>query len=485
MHKTPAILCLDVEDPIALRSHQAAQWICQQISAQGLTASCFLVAEKVRAWERLGLREVIEAVRPHDLCFHTSRHSFHPTITEISEALPAHSGAELLWGWERPGWEATERIMGKPVNHWGRSGGSWSPALAVMLGQRGHALMYSPIHGDDSCRPCWFADALNFADYFEGLDGFYHDDAQFPDQLSQYQEQVEKRLAAGAPYLGLFCCHPTRVVHHEFWDVVNFLQGHVRTPEQWQDPPAITPEQEETARRNLRRYLEWIAGDERFEVVGFSQLVGLFAQQKTGCSRGQLLEICHRIADQQEVIFTDHFTAAEILGMMVELATHPGLDSLTRHDLMAPPALPTQSGRPTVTPAEVLAAALTVQAHLRATHVLPEQVDCTEGSLYIADYFVALAQALLARDRQENQALVPQAAQPYPAIADKLAQQAAEVIRSWDIHRPDLDLSWIERDTRLLSWTFKPAWTSEELRHGAASYVPQRNDRRIRPVRGR
>jgi len=102
MTKTPAVLCLDIEDPITTRSHYAAEWICQQISEAGLTASCFLVAEKVRAWERLGLSSVIEAVGAHDLAFHSSRHSFHPTITEMSEALPAQAGAELLWAWQQP-----------------------------------------------------------------------------------------------------------------------------------------------------------------------------------------------------------------------------------------------------------------------------------------------------------------------------------------------------------------------------------------------
>lgn len=92
--------------------------------------------------------------------------------------------------------------MGSPVNHWGMSGGSWSPALAVMLGQRGHALMYSPIHGEDPYRPFWFAGALNFPDYYGGLDGFYHDSAQFPDKLSQHQQQMEKRLAGGGSVPG-------------------------------------------------------------------------------------------------------------------------------------------------------------------------------------------------------------------------------------------------------------------------------------------
>jgi len=463
MAKTPAILCLDVEDPITTRSHRAAEWICREVSDAGLTASCFLVAEKVRAWERLGLSSVIEAVGAHDLAFHSSRHSFHPTITEISEALPAQAGAELLWSWEQPGWEATKRIMGKPVNHWGLSGGSWSPALSVMLGQHGQSLMYSPIYGDDPYRPCWLAGSLNFHDYFGGLDAAYHDAEKFACELRQYQQKAEERLAAGVPYLGLFCGHPTRVVHHSFWDEVNFGGGRITTPEQWQEPPAITADEEKTARQNLRRYLEWVAGDDRFEVIGFSQLVGMFSHQASGCLCGKLLEICQRISDEQAVIFTDSFTAAEILGMMVESALEPDRQMLTRRTLLGPQYLPMQQSAPNMTVDEIIRAAATVDAHLRAAGNLPEQVLCPSGSLYIADYFVALAQALLTREGQGSTTLEPRADAPYPAIGDSLAEQVTRWIRAWTIHRPDLDLSWIQRDTRLLSWTFKPAWTPTEL----------------------
>ncbi len=76
---------------------------------------------------------------------------------------------------------------------------------------------------------------------------------------------------------------------------------------------------------------------------------------------------------------------------------------------------------------------------------------------------MALAQALLAREGQGSTMLEPTPEAPYPAIGDSLAQQAADCIRAWTIHRPDLDLTWIQRDTRLLSWTFKPAWTPAEL----------------------
>ncbi len=463
MARTSAILCLDIEDPITMRSHQATQWITQDISDAGLVGSCFLVAEKVRAWEQLGLRQVIEAVKGHDLHFHSSRHSFHPTISEISESLPAQASAEMLWGWERPGWEATERIMGRPVKHWGLSGGSWSPALAVMLGQHGRALMYSPIYGDDPSRPCWFAGSLNVAEFSPGLCGDFHQDTKFVQAWADYKQWVDQRLDRGVPYLGLFGCHPTRVVHHQFWDDVNFGEGRATTPEKWENPAAITADEEHTARNNFQRFLQWMASEERLEVIGFSDLVQRFSSQKAGCTPRQLKEICQRICEEEAVIFTDSFTAAEILGLMADYTQHPNSDFLRRRELLAPESLPTKSTGSTVDPEHVLAVSAVVQAYLTAARKVPDQVSCGESVLYIADYFVALARAIVVGNNTGQRRFRVSVDCPYPLIGEDLARRATERIRSWSIHRPDLDLQWIERDTCLLSWTYKPAWTKEEL----------------------
>ncbi len=463
MPRIPAIICLDVEDPITMRSHRATEWVTSDIAAHGLRASCFLVAEKVRQWERLGLRSVIEAVKRHDLGFHSSRHSFHPAVSEMSEALPARTGAEMLWGWERVGWEQANRIMGKPLYGWGRSGGSWSPALAVMLGMRGHALMYSCIHGDDPWRPCWFAGGLNFPQACGGLDAAYHDDAAYADALAAVKRQADEGLAAGAPCLPLFCCHPTRVVHHEFWDVVNFGRGRITVPEQWIEPDAITAQQEQTARRNLNDFIASIAGDARLEVIGFSELSHRFNAQKPGCRPSDLLAICGRIAGERAVIFTNAFSAAEIMMMMLEYAVEPGAEMLGRSDLLGPDSMPTCTGSKCLTSEETIALAAAVRATALANRYLPDTVATSDGTLSTADYFVALADALIKRSRGKSGPVICSAAGPYPAIGDCLARNAKDCVRSWRIHREDLDTAWIERDTRLLSWTFKPAWTVEEL----------------------
>jgi hypothetical protein len=463
MARTPAWLSLDIEDPITMRSHRAAQWMCEEIASFGLTATCFLVAAKVREWERLGLRDVIESVKQHDLHFHSTGHSFHPTISELSESLAAEDGAEMLWGWERPGWDEAERIMGAPLQHWNRTGGSWSPALARMLGKRGRATKSSAICHYQHRPRCWFAGGLNFGGSYGGLDGVYHNAEEFEPAFARHKARADELLDAGVPYLGLFAGHPTRLVHRAFWDTVNFSEGRIRTPEDFENPEPITAEEEKVCRRNFRRTLEWMVGDDRFEIMGFSELVRLFNAQKSGCSRAEVEAICTRICEQGEVTFTDAFSAAEIMGLMLDYVTTPEAELLYRRDIMSPENMGGREPGVSCSPGEALKTAAIVNAHVTASRVLPDVVSLAGVEVSIATYFVALARAICMSKAGQDGAFSVTAPPPYPAIGDELAEAAATTITSWSIHRPTLDLSCIIRGTKLLSWTYKPAWTREEL----------------------
>jgi len=115
------------------------------------------------------------------------------------------------------------------------------------------------------------------------------------------------------------------------------------------------------------------------------------------------------------------------------------------------------------TPADALAVAAAINAHVTASRALPDSVNLPEGQVSIAAYFIALARAICTSNSGQDGAFSVAAPQPYPAIGDELAEAAATTITSWTIHRPTLDLSCIIRGTKLLSWTYKPAWTREEL----------------------
>jgi hypothetical protein len=427
----------------------------------GLCASCFIVGNKVRAWETLGLREVIEAAKYHDVGYHSTRHSHHPTITEISETLPSEPGWEMLWGWERHGWEDAERILGRPIRHWGLTGGSWSPALARMLAARGHALNYSPIWAADKTRPCWFAGGLNVADFFGGMDPAYRDDEQFEQAFEQMQRMAQQRIDDGACYLGLFLGHPTRVVHDTFWDTNNFSDGRLVAPEDLQMPPAISTEQERTAQKNVQRVIDWAAVDERFEIIPFSELVELYGAQQATVTREQVKALAQRMADASAPVHTDLFTAAEILALMVDSVIYPEADMLVRRDVMSPASAPEELEECTASAEVVRDAAAVVAGHIETTGRLPSTVNVGEERVHVSEYAAALAK-MVAGGRRGDEVSV-NVKLPWPRIARTLEANVRERIESWAIHPPDLDLSWIISETRLMAWTFKPAWTREEL----------------------
>lgn len=461
MSKMPAMLCLDIEDPYTLRSHTATEWMLESVREAGLCASCFLVGNKVKAWERLGLSEVIEAAKYHDIGYHSTRHSHHPTITEISETLPPEPGWKMLWGWERHGWEDTERILGRPVQHWGLTGGSWSPALARMLGARGQALNYSPIWAGDKTRPCWFAGGLNVADFFGGLDPAYRNTEDFEEAFQQMKETVQARIENNACYLGLFLGHPTRVVHDDFWDVSNFSDGQIIPREDLTMPETITAEQERTARKNVGRVVEWARTDDRFEIISFSDLVQMYSAQKATATGDEIINLADRTASAAAPVHTDYFTAAEILALMVDLVVYPEADILSRRDVMSPASAPDQLKARDLQADAVRGAAPVVADHIETSGRLPSTVQVADSRLHIAEYSVTLAKVIAAGEETEQ--VHVDIERPWPNVASTLEKNVRERIRGWSIHPPDLDLSWIMAETRLLSWTFKPAWTRSEL----------------------
>ncbi|MFP3904426.1 MAG: hypothetical protein ACLFWB_09335, partial [Armatimonadota bacterium] len=330
-----------------------------------------------------------------------------------------------------------------------------------LLGRRGQALHYSPIWDGDKTRPCWFAGGLNVADFFGGLDATYHDDDAFGKAFEEYRRQAERRIAEDVCYLGLFVGHPTRVVHHSFWDINNFADGQVTPRHRLQMPEAITVSQEQTARKNVRRVIEWAAADERFKVIGFSDLVARYTAQIPGVSREEVKAVAERVADHHAVIHTDLLTAAEIMGLMLDYLADETASHFARAELMSPERLPEELEPIEVTADDLRATVPVVKAQMQASGHVPAAVPVGDRQLHASEYFVGLA--LLIAGRPGPDALTLDVSEPYPAVADRLVEKVEQRIRGWSIHPPDMDLSWIFAETRLLSWTFKPAWTRQEL----------------------
>ena len=140
--RIPTALCFDVEDIVAPESDDAALWMADMLAAAGLTGSFMVMGELARLWERRGRRDVIEALKRHDLAFHSTWHSVHPTTAEICRDKDFAAGMDAVWDWDRQGWADAERVLGRPLLGWARTGNSWSPSVMGLMGRMGRAYAY-------------------------------------------------------------------------------------------------------------------------------------------------------------------------------------------------------------------------------------------------------------------------------------------------------------------------------------------------------
>ncbi|HZO89536.1 MAG TPA: hypothetical protein VFB38_14510 [Chthonomonadaceae bacterium] len=458
-HSIPTALCFDVEDLIAPESDDAVYWLAEILAEHGLTGSFMVVGEKARLWERRGRRDVIEALKQHHLSFHSTWHSVHPTTTEICLERNFAEGTEALWDWDRQGWADAERILGRPLLGWARTGSSWSPSVMGLMGQKGRGYAYSLVRLPGH-NVCWYAGCLGF--YGEGVGGFdatFYDDALFEERLAAVQRDVDRYAQSerrGAQWLCFFMCHPTRVISTEFWDAVNFAKGANPPREQWKPAPQHDASLIPTMQKNYRRLCEYLRRDDRLEIVGWGELIRRYDGQRPFATQADLEQIARRIADERQVLFTDFFTAGEILLMLCRAVAAPqGL--YPRPAVYGPLTTPPVSPQKEWDAQAVKAAAAQVEEAARSGY-LPASVSVGKEDIGLGTYFVALAEAFLGRDKVSGPAEAP-----YPPAAEAVAQDAARSIPGWVIHPANMDLSNLLEQTRLQCWALKPAWPRDVL----------------------
>lgn len=456
--RIPAALCLDVEDIVAPEADDAALWMAEILAAHRLTGSFMVMGELARLWEARGRRDVVEALKRHDLGFHSTWHSVHPTTTEICLDRDFRDGMDALWEWDSEGWEAAERVLGRPLVGWGRTGSSWAPSVMGVMGRMGRAYAYSPVRLPGH-NVCWYAGCLGFCD--DGVGGFDQslaDDALFERRLAEADAAIEARARQerrGAEWLCLFLGHPTRVVHEAFWDAVNFAYGANPPRAEWRPAPLHDPSRVPTMRRNYARLCAWLSRDERLEIVPWSALVRRFDGQRPFAAHAELLEAARAAAERGAVLFTEHFSAAELLLMFAEAAARPAA-AYARPFAYGPLRRPPASARTRFAQPALQGAAAEL---LRAASDgwLPPSVAIEGQAVGIGTLFVALAGLLVGHPEPATPADAP-----WPPEAEAVADTVARMIPGWVIHPRSMDLSGLLEQTRLQCWTLKPACPREE-----------------------
>src|SRR5438105_3359489 len=256
--KVYVILWFDTEDYILPASDDAALRVAEFLSREKVRATFKVVGEKARTLEARGRRDVIDALKKHEIGYHSNFHSVQPTPAMYLSNLGWDDGVAEFDRRERPGVDDIRRIFGTAPTCYGQPGSSWAPQSYGALRKWGMGVyLDSGSHVGLADRPFYYGGVLTLYKLAHTLRA----NINRADQLKQAEDQFlaarQHLLGDGGGVVSIYY-HPCEFVHKQFWDAVNFRNGANPPRDQWKLPAAKSPEESQAAYDVFDRYVQFI-----------------------------------------------------------------------------------------------------------------------------------------------------------------------------------------------------------------------------------
>ena len=480
--KVNVILWFDTEDYLLPADDDADKRLAEMLAQRHIRATFKVVGEKARVLERRGRRDVIDALKQHDIGYHSNFHSVHPAPAEYLADCGLLDGIDEFARHEARGAEDVRRIFGVPaLVCYGQPGSSWAPQAIAALPRCGIANDGIPCYLDSGNhiglrgRPFWYCGALVVYDMSPNETRM---DLFAPDGLARGDEAFDKiaaRLASeGGGLISIFY-HPCEWVHQQFWDFVNFRRGKNPPREQWQAPPQRPAAETEAAFERFGAYLDHMRASPGVRFVTASQLPKLYpdSTRTEHVSESEARELAKRLAadDSPGIDFQGigqkAYSPAEqfsLLGDALARAIHGDATDTPPLSIPAPllgpdGAPPTATDRPDPIPWPAFRdAALDAQDFVHEQHRIPARVFIGPDPVPPADFLVAMAKSLLAKaesNRFPDSVMLPNGVKLL--TADHVVHDGPNVYGGWIVHKANFRAPHILEIARLQAWTLKPA----------------------------
>ncbi len=459
------VFWFDTEDYLTPESDDAALRLARILSERGIRGTFKLTGEKARMLEKRGRRDVIAALRRHDIGYHTDFHSVPPAPAAYLERMGWDEGVEEFYRREAAGARDVARILFgsplRPLSCYGQPGNSWAPQTYPALKRMG-ILVYL-----DSGRQVGLNDDMF---WYGGLLNFFHLGkkatrlrlGEHPEQsLAQAKAEFdvvfqELRAAAGPGSVISIIYHPWEFVESKAWDAVNFSYGANPPRENWQPAPLKSRPESERDYEAFTRYVDHIKNTAGVKFATGSDLRKLYpdrARQRE-FAREEVLEMARRAREEVSFWLAPEgqvaLSAAEVFSLLLG-ALDLGRTRFRVESWLGPRHEGRTTRRADLARREIRDAAGATLAYARNTGYLPGEVWVGPESLAPADFLVTVAQALLEPDRPA----IP--VTPATFAPARYVAQDAENLWGWLIHPKGLRAPNLMELARLQSWTLKPA----------------------------
>ena len=264
--KVYVILWFDTEDYISPAADDVTLRLAQFLTRELIKAVFKVVGERALTLERRGRTDVIEALKKHEIGYHSRWHSVQPTQALYMSTCGWDEGVAEFDRREKPGYDAVQRIFGQAPSCYGQPGSSWGPQSFGAMKKWG-----MPVYLDEAQqvglnrKPFYYGGALNLFH----LEYRPRADLRSPDKYGEAEDKFVQMRAKiqkeGGGIISIYY-HPTEWVTNQFWDGANFTNGANPPREEWKLPKQKSAEETKVAFEIFEKYVRFM---KRFEDVEF------------------------------------------------------------------------------------------------------------------------------------------------------------------------------------------------------------------------
>jgi hypothetical protein len=329
--KVYVILWFDTEDYLLPASDDAALHVAEFLTSEGIRATFKVVGEKARTLERRKRRDVIAALKKHEIGFHANYHSTQPSPAMYLSQLGWDEGVREFDRREGPGRADIERIFGQAPTCYGQPGSSWGPQSYGAMSQWGMKVyLDAGSHVNLNDRPCYYCGILNLYKLAYTLRADLNHPQELPRAEERFAQARKELLAEGGGVVSIFY-HPCEFVHKQFWDGVNFSRGANPPREKWKEPPAKTAEETHSSYQVFEEYIRFIKRFPEVRFITASEAAKLYRDhsRERRFSADDLRTIAKAVGE--EVSFQTHadytLSASEVFALLNRYVTGLPTDS--------------------------------------------------------------------------------------------------------------------------------------------------------------
>ncbi|HEY5909035.1 MAG TPA: hypothetical protein VJA21_00370 [Verrucomicrobiae bacterium] len=474
------ILWFDTEDYILPADDDACKRLGQMLSERRIRATFKVVGEKARVLEARGRRDVVAALKKHDVAYHANFHSVHPTPTEYLAECGWLDGIDEFIRREGGGAADVRRIFGvRTLGCYGQPGSSWAPQAIAALRQIGvapHGVTCYVDEGDHvglDSQPFWYAGALNVYHMGQNCTRMELHDPAAVEPAQQRFSAIAARLRANGGGLVSIYYHPCEWVHQQFWDGVNFSRGANPPRENWRLPPQRPASETDSAFRRFGDYIDYIRRTPGVRFVTASDLPLIYpdAVRVDGASEGDVAEIASRISGAGSAgldfqrIGQRAYSVADQFALLALAAGEMASGKTPRFPIkpeacFGPDSAPPQTQLKTIPWPAFRDSVRDVVGFIQFEHRIPSRVFIGADPVAPADFLFALAGVYQFHQKHGRLPLsegveLGHGLEVLPAR--KVAEDSPGLFGGWVIHKEGFRAPKLLELARLQAWTLKPA----------------------------